>query len=214
MMPPAGPSGCATRTRRCRAVDAMLAGVSPTAACRQRRREPRHRLPLARALPVRRLGGTARAPLHPEAPAAPPLPVRGGRDRAARERSGAGPLTLGALLGRPASTVGKVLRRLGGSRLRREPRPPVVRYERDRPGELLHIETDRNSVSGTSASASSATGSRAVRARAGSTSMSPSTTTRVWPTPRCSPRTAATTRSRSSSGRCAGSVDRASRSRR
>ena len=47
------------------------------------------------------------------------------------------------MLGRPASTVGKVLRRLGRSRLPREPRPPVVRYERDRPGELLHIDTKK-----------------------------------------------------------------------
>jgi transposase InsO family protein len=62
---------------------------------------------------------------------------------AAREHSGAGPLTLGALLGRPASTVGKVLRRRGRSRLPREPRPPVVRYERARPGELLHIDTKK-----------------------------------------------------------------------
>ena len=61
---------------------------------------------------------------------------------AARERSGAGPLTIGALLDRPASTVGKVLRRLGRSRLPRE-RPPVVRYERERPGELLHIDTKK-----------------------------------------------------------------------
>lgn len=59
---------------------------------------------------------------------------------AVRERTNAGPLTVGALLGRPASTVGKVLRRLGRSRLPREPRPPVVRYERARPGELLHID--------------------------------------------------------------------------
>ena len=56
---------------------------------------------------------------------------------AVRERTNAGPLTVGALLGHPASTVGKVLRRLGRSRL---PRPPVVRYERARPGELLHID--------------------------------------------------------------------------
>ena len=62
---------------------------------------------------------------------------------AARERSGAGPLTIGALLDRPASTVGKVLRRLGRSRLPRQPRPPVVRYERERPGELLHIDTKK-----------------------------------------------------------------------
>ncbi len=62
---------------------------------------------------------------------------------AARERSGAGPLTIGALLDRPASTVGKVLRRWGRSRLPREPRPPVVRYERERPGELIHIDTKK-----------------------------------------------------------------------
>ena len=59
---------------------------------------------------------------------------------AVRERTHAGPLTIGALLSRPASTVGKVLRRLGRSRLPREPRPPVRRYERARPGELLHID--------------------------------------------------------------------------
>jgi transposase InsO family protein len=62
---------------------------------------------------------------------------------AVRERTNAGPLTIGALLGRPASTVGKVLRRLGRSRLPREPRAPVVRYERSRPGELLHIDTKK-----------------------------------------------------------------------
>ena len=62
---------------------------------------------------------------------------------AARARSGAGPVTLGALLGRPASTVGKVLRRLGCSRRPRAPRPPVVRYERAQPGELLHLDTKK-----------------------------------------------------------------------
>lgn len=62
---------------------------------------------------------------------------------AVRERTATGPLTIGALIDRPASTVGKVLRRLGRSRLPREPRPPVVRYERERPGELLHIDTKK-----------------------------------------------------------------------
>ena len=62
---------------------------------------------------------------------------------AARARSGAGPLMLGALLGRPASTVGKVLRRLGCSRRPRVPQPPVVRYERAQPGELLHLDTKK-----------------------------------------------------------------------
>lgn len=44
-------------------------------------------------------------------------------------------------LGVPRSTVGAVLRRLGLGRLQAlEPRPPVVRYERDQPGELIHLE--------------------------------------------------------------------------
>lgn len=59
---------------------------------------------------------------------------------AARSHSGDGPLVLGAKLGLPASTVGKVLRRHGCSRRPTAPRPPVVRYERERPGELLHVD--------------------------------------------------------------------------
>ena len=59
---------------------------------------------------------------------------------AVRERTGGGPQVVGAIVGRAASTVGKALSRLGRSRLPREPRPPVVRYERERPGELLHID--------------------------------------------------------------------------
>ena len=59
---------------------------------------------------------------------------------AARAHSGDGPLILGAKLGLPASTVGKVLHRLGRSHRPHAPRPPVVRYERQRPGELLHVD--------------------------------------------------------------------------
>lgn len=62
---------------------------------------------------------------------------------AARAASGDGPLALAAKLGLAASTVGKVLHRSGCSRLVRAPRPPVVRYERERPGELLHIDTKK-----------------------------------------------------------------------
>ena len=44
-------------------------------------------------------------------------------------------------LGMALSTVGLVLRRLGLNRLTLlEPRPPVVRYERERPGELIHLD--------------------------------------------------------------------------
>ena len=44
-------------------------------------------------------------------------------------------------LAMPRSTVGAVLRRLGLSRLAAlDPKPPVVRYEREHPGELIHID--------------------------------------------------------------------------
>jgi transposase InsO family protein len=81
-----------------------------------------------------------------------PVPVRQprrsageieGRILAARAQSGYGPRRLGAILELPASTVGKVLRRHGCSRRPRAPRPEAVRYERARPGELLHVDTKR-----------------------------------------------------------------------
>jgi transposase InsO family protein len=44
-------------------------------------------------------------------------------------------------LGLPVSTVGLELRRLGLGRLRAlDPRPEVVRYEREHPGELIHLD--------------------------------------------------------------------------
>jgi len=44
-------------------------------------------------------------------------------------------------LGLPGSTVGAALRRLGLCRLAAlDPRPPVVRYERDNPGERIHLD--------------------------------------------------------------------------
>ena len=47
-------------------------------------------------------------------------------------------------LGLPRSTVGAVLRRLGLGQLKAlDPPPAVVRYERERPGELLHLDTKK-----------------------------------------------------------------------
>lgn len=47
-------------------------------------------------------------------------------------------------IGMAASTVSAVLRRLGLGRLKQlEPPVPVVRYEKDRPGELLHLDTKK-----------------------------------------------------------------------
>jgi transposase InsO family protein len=64
---------------------------------------------------------------------------------AARRRSAYGPVRLAGLVPYPPSTIGKVLRRHGSSRL---PRPQATarcarRYERERPGELLHIDSKR-----------------------------------------------------------------------
>jgi transposase InsO family protein len=63
---------------------------------------------------------------------------------ATRRRTAYGPVRLAGLVPHPPSTIGKVLRRQGCSRL---PRPAATsarcarRYERERPGELLHVDT-------------------------------------------------------------------------
>ena len=63
-------------------------------------------------------------------------------ERLRRERL-SGP-QIAARLAMPRSTVGAVLRRLGLGRLSAlEPKPPVVRYERAAPGELIHIDTKK-----------------------------------------------------------------------
>jgi len=47
-------------------------------------------------------------------------------------------------LGMPRSTVGVILRRLGLGRLAAlDAKPAVIRYERERPGELIHIDTKK-----------------------------------------------------------------------
>jgi transposase InsO family protein len=58
----------------------------------------------------------------------------------ARSFANAGPVIVAGLLGRPASTVWKVLRRHGRSRLPQAPREPARRYERQRAGELVHVD--------------------------------------------------------------------------
>jgi transposase InsO family protein len=62
---------------------------------------------------------------------------------AARAYAHAGPVVIGGLLGRPSSTVWKVLRRYGCSRLPRPPVAPPNRYERAQPGELVHVDIKR-----------------------------------------------------------------------
>lgn len=51
---------------------------------------------------------------------------------------------IGRRLGMPRSTVGAILRRLGLGRLSAlDAKPAPVRYERERPGELIHIDTKK-----------------------------------------------------------------------
>lgn len=62
----------------------------------------------------------------------------------ARDELREGPHVIGWALGLAASTVHAVLRRHGRSRLVvREPREQVVRYERERPGELVHVDVKK-----------------------------------------------------------------------
>ncbi len=64
---------------------------------------------------------------------------------AERDRTGWGPHRLAALTGESRSTVHRVLRRAGKSRLSDlDPLTgQVIRYQRDRPGELLHIDVKK-----------------------------------------------------------------------
>jgi transposase InsO family protein len=64
---------------------------------------------------------------------------------AARRRLGWGPHRLGPALGHPRSTVSGVLRRAGVPRLGETDRPTrtPIRYERERPGELVHIDVKK-----------------------------------------------------------------------
>ena len=130
---------------------------------------------------------------------------------AVRLRSNEGPQRVGAIVGRAASTVGKVLRRLGYSRPPKAPQPTVLRYERERPGELLHIDIKKlGRFWQVGASASAKTAFSAAHARVGTTSTSLSMTTRALPTARCSPARERATRWPSSSVPIAGMPNRAS----
>ena len=63
----------------------------------------------------------------------------------ARRRLKVGPHRLGPALGHPRSTVYAVLRRRGLSRLSHLDRPTAlpIRYEREHPGELLHVDVKK-----------------------------------------------------------------------
>ncbi len=128
---------------RCRIVQLILAGESPQAAAAA--------CGASRATGYRLWhryceGGWAALNDRPSTPVRQPrrLPPEAEQEILAwREHLRAGPAVIAAILERPISTVGKVLRRAGCSRLPRPQRDPKVRYERDRPGELLHVDTKK-----------------------------------------------------------------------
>ena len=128
---------------RCRIVQLILAGESPQAAAAA--------CGASRATGYRlwrryRDGGWAALADRPSTPHRQPrrLPVEVEQEILAwRQHLRAGPAVIAAILERPASTVGKVLRRAGCSRLPRPQRDPRVRYERERAGELLHIDSKK-----------------------------------------------------------------------
>lgn len=69
-------------------------------------------------------------------------------------------------LGLPLSTVGDVLRRHGLGRLPPlTPPPPIIRYERERPGELLHVDSKKLGRIEAGTIGHRITGNRAVRGR-------------------------------------------------
>jgi transposase InsO family protein len=125
---------------RCRLVGLMLSGLSPQAAstaCGMSRSTAyrllgryhehgwdglRDRPPIAKHHSRR---------LSPEAEA---------QIVALRRQTGWGPRALSAALGRPASTIWRVLRRYGCSRAQSQPRPHANRYEYAAPGELVHLD--------------------------------------------------------------------------
>jgi transposase InsO family protein len=128
---------------RCRLVSLIVEGMSPQAAAAA--------CGASRATGYRlwrryREGGFVALRDRPCTPVCQPRRLAPEAEReilAWRAELGAGPAVIATIVERPASTVGKVLRRAGCSRLPRARRDPRVRYERERPGELLHVDTKR-----------------------------------------------------------------------
>ena len=125
---------------RCRVVRLMLGGLSPQAASTAcgMSRATGYRL-------LRRYQDGGWAALEDRAPIAKQHPHRLSAEAEAqivelRRRTGWGPRALSAALGRPASTIWRVLRRYDCSRAARQPRPAPNRYEYAAPGELVHLD--------------------------------------------------------------------------
>src|SRR6185312_10281726 len=161
---------------RCRLVEMVLSGLSPQAAsmacgmsratayrlCRRYHEEGweglRDRRPVAKHHP-HRLSVEAEAQIIE-----------------LRRRTNWGPQAIAAAVGRPASTIWRVLKRHGESRAYRAPRPVANRYEYAAPASWCTWTPRSWDGSGRWASASTKTASSAAAAPAGSTPTSPSMT--------------------------------------
>jgi transposase InsO family protein len=125
---------------RCRVVRLVNEGMSPTAAgvvCGISRASA-YRL-VARY----RVGGWAALRDRSCAPRHCPKRLDADAERQIvelRRRTGWGPRGIAAALGRPHSTVWRVLCRHGLNRRERAPRPPANRYEYDQAGGLVHLD--------------------------------------------------------------------------
>ena len=129
---------------RCEIVARIEAGMSPALAAAS---GGASRATAYRLLRRYQEGGWVALRDRPSTPKRQPRRLRAEAEQAilaARRRTAYGPVRLAGLVAHPPSTIGKVLRRHGCSRL---PRPSAVasrcarRYERERPGELLHIDS-------------------------------------------------------------------------
>ena len=182
---------------RCRVVRLMLSGLSPQAASRAcgMSRSTAYRL-LGRYRAQGWDGLRDRPPIarhHPRR-----LSVEAEMQIVElRRRTGWGPRSLSAALGRPASTIWRVLKRYDCSRAARQPRPPANRYEYAAVGELIHLDISGWADSGTSASASWPMACTAAKAPAGHTHTSLWMTTHDSATSSCADPKASTTASRS-----------------
>ena len=128
---------------RCRLVSVMLSGVSPQAAAAAcgTSRATAYRL-------LRRYQDGGWEALRDRPPIAKGCPHRLSVEAEAqivalRRQTGWGPRSLSAALGRPASTIWRVLKRYDCSRAERQPRPPANRYEYGAVGELVHLDIKR-----------------------------------------------------------------------
>jgi transposase InsO family protein len=131
-----------TPKRRAQVFEAVEAGMTVTAACLAFRVSRRFYYRWLRRWRERGSAGLVDASSRPHAsPGRIPV-MQEAAIAALRQRTGWGADRLGAFLGLPPATCHRVLRRQGLI-ARRTPAEPVVRYEHEHPGDLVHVDTKK-----------------------------------------------------------------------